>query len=160
MKTNVQTQTTMHKQITETTFEVCLGLLTTLSVLLQIDPTTTLHIAHIDLTSITNSIACASGSFAYNRLFGKEQKIEMKEILINSVVGYTIGVYSAGAWCEWKGILMNTWTAKVLFLGFGFVSMLVAVYVFEVGAGIRSGARKTGESIGKKIRNKLGKNEE
>lgn len=156
MKTNVQTQTTMHKPIFETALEVTIGLMTMFSLhFFQGQASPEWHFGSINIDSIINSIACLAGSFAYTRLFMQDEKMNNTQALVSAIVGYTFGVYSAGAWCEWKHIELVSAMAKFWYLIGGFLSMLVMVIAYDFGKGLRKKAIAAGEKMGDLLSNKI-----
>lgn len=160
MKTNVQTKTTMHKPIFETALEITIGLLTMISLhLFQGQSSPDWHIGSINVDSIINTIACFSGSFAYTRLFMEDKKMNNTQALVSAIIGYTFGVYSAGAWCEWKQVELVSAMAKFWYLIGGFLSMLIMVIVYDFGKGLRKKAYSAGEKLGDYLSNKIKSNE-
>lgn len=157
MKNTIETPTNfMTPKIFETTLEVGIGLLTMISLHFfqaKIDPDW--HIGSINIDSIINSIACLAGSFAYTRLFMQDEKMNNTQALVSAIVGYTFGVYSAGAWCEYKHIELLSALAKFWYLIAGFLSMLVMVIAYDFGKGLRKRAVSAGEKMGEVLSNKI-----
>lgn len=156
MKTNLQTQTIMHRQIFETSLEITIGLMTMFSLhLFQGQINSEWHFGSINIDSIINSIACLAGSFAYTRLFMADEKMNNTQALVSAIVGYTFGVYSAGAWCEWKHLELISAMAKFWYLVGGFLSMLAMVLAYDFGKGLRKKATTAGEKMGDFLSNKI-----
>jgi hypothetical protein len=156
MKTEYQTQNFMHKPIFETTLEITIGLLTMISVhLFHGQNSPEWHLGSINIDSIINSIACFSGSFAYTRLFMEDKKMNNTQALVSAIVGYTFGVYSAGAWCEWKEVELLSSMARFWYLIGGFLSMLVMVIIYDFGKGLRKKAYAAGEKLGDYLSKKI-----
>lgn len=156
MKTDFRIQTIMHRPIFETALEVSIGLITMFSVhLFQGQINTTWQMGSINIDSIINSVACFAGSFAYTRLFMQDEKMNNTQALVSAIVGYTFGVYSAGAWCELKHVELISAIAKFWYLIGGFVSMGFMVIAYDFIKGLRKKALNAGEKMGEFLSNKI-----